>query len=79
LGSGFSSTQGGLGSGYQNVGNQIQGMWDNSLGLLPQFLTPAKKLQHHRDAQLLQEQYRAEDAAAGRSSGGRRGPTMRYF
>lgn len=71
---GFGSVAGGLRSGFDKVGGQIQGMFDNSLGLLPQFLTPAKQIQHQREAQRLQQQYSSPGMSPGR-----RGPTMRYL
>jgi hypothetical protein len=80
-----SGVQGGLGgammglqSGFNTVGNQIQGMWDNSLANLPQFTTPSSQLRRARDAQMLQERYRNEDNAAGRPMGARF-PTVRYM
>ena len=62
---GFGSVAGGLQSGFGKVGGQIQGMWDNSLGMLPQFMNPAQRLQ---------QQYSNQGMSPGR-----RGPTMRYI
>lgn len=66
MASGFGNAMSALQSGFGTVGNQIQGMWDNSLGMMPQFTTPSQQLERQRRAQLLNEQYRQEDIAAGR-------------
>lgn len=63
LTSGFDATRGDMGAGFGQVGNQIQGMWDNSLARNPMFMTPAQQLREARDAQLLRGMYRRDDNA----------------
>ena len=60
---GLSGTQGAMGRGFDVAGNQIQGMWDNSLGRLPGYLNPSMQVQQERDAQLLRAMHRQEDSA----------------
>lgn len=62
MASGVQSAISGLGSGFSQVGNQIQGMWDGSLGRT-EFLTPAMRGQQERDARLQQAIYRQDDSA----------------
>ena len=62
--SGFDDTRRGLESGFGTVGNQIQGMWDGSLGRNPLFMTPAEQVRQARDAQLLRGMYTLDDHAS---------------
>jgi hypothetical protein len=60
---GFRDTTGGLRDGLNNTNTQIQGMFDNTLGNLPVFQTPAEQTRRARQASELGREYRAEDAA----------------
>lgn len=62
LDSAYGGVLGGLGAGYENAGNQIQGMWDNTLGKTT-FLTPAEQLEQRRAAAMMARQYGREDEA----------------
>jgi hypothetical protein len=52
-----------LNSGFGTANQNIQGMWDNSLGKT-QFLTPAEQVQQRRDAQVLTQQHSRDDRMA---------------
>lgn len=66
LTSGFDDTRTGLRSGFDRVGNQIQGMWDGSLGRMPEFVDPVAKWKQGvqlRDMQEEDARRRAYDTA----------------
>jgi hypothetical protein len=54
---------GSLNDGANSTNQNIQGMWDNSLGRT-QFLTPAEQVQQRRDAQVLTQQHSRDDRRA---------------
>lgn len=55
--SGMQSAISGLGSGFGQVGNQIQGMWDNSLGRLPEFVNPIANWKEQVQLREMRDEY----------------------
>jgi hypothetical protein len=64
VGQQIGGVQRGIESGYGTANQQVNDMWNRSLGQLPEFTSPTQLIQRERDAELLRRRIQDEDIAA---------------
>jgi hypothetical protein len=68
VGQQIGGVQRGIESGYGTANQQVNDMWDRSLGQLPEFTSPTQRIQRERDAELLRRRFGDEDYASGQQT-----------
>jgi hypothetical protein len=64
VGQQIGGVQRGIESGYATANKQVNDLWENSMGQLPEFTSPERRIQRERDAELLRRRIQDEDIAA---------------